>query len=87
MADQSSLQQFVEQAAERLAVPGVAVGVYHAGEEHYAYFGVTSVEHPLQVDADTLFQFDWQDVYRHGNHAARRPGPRRTGRHGAKLPP
>src|SRR5262245_11942549 len=55
--DEAALQQWVAEAAERLAVPGVSVGVYHAGAEHYAHAGVTSVEHPLPVDADTLFQF------------------------------
>jgi CubicO group peptidase (beta-lactamase class C family) len=55
--DQASLQQWVAEAGERLAVPGVSVGVYHAGHEHYAHYGVTSVEHPLPVDGDTLFQF------------------------------
>jgi CubicO group peptidase (beta-lactamase class C family) len=55
--DQGSLQKWVTEAAQRLAVPGVAVGVYHAGEEQYAFHGVTSVEHPLAVDEHTLFQF------------------------------
>jgi CubicO group peptidase (beta-lactamase class C family) len=35
----------------------VAVGVLHGDEEHLAYHGVTSVENPLPVDGDTLFQF------------------------------
>ena len=38
------------------AVPGVAVGLIADGEEWLAGFGVTNVEHPLPVDADTLFQ-------------------------------
>ena len=38
------------------AVPGVAIGLIADGEEWFASFGVTSVEHPLPVDADTLFQ-------------------------------
>ena len=38
-------------------MPGVAVGVYLDGEEHYAFHGVTSVENPLPVDENTLFQF------------------------------
>ena len=56
-SDQPTLQEWVSEAAERLAVPGVAVGVYHAGEEHYAFHGVTSLENPLPVDEHTLFQF------------------------------
>ena len=38
------------------AVPGVAVGLIADGEEWLHGSGVTSVEHPLAVDADTLFQ-------------------------------
>ncbi len=56
-SDQPTLQEWVSEAAERLAVPGVAVGVYHDGEEHYAFHGVTSLENPLPVDEHTLFQF------------------------------
>lgn len=41
---------------KRLEVPGVAVGIYHKGREWTAGFGVTSVEHPLPVTPDTLFQ-------------------------------
>jgi len=41
---------------KRLEVPGVAVGIWHKGREHTAGFGVTSVEHPLPVTPDTLFQ-------------------------------
>jgi CubicO group peptidase (beta-lactamase class C family) len=40
----------------RLHVPGVAVGLLHEGREHTAGFGVTSVENPLPVTPDTLFQ-------------------------------
>lgn len=41
---------------ERLHVPGAVVGVMSAGEEQIRGFGVTSVDHPLAVDATTLFQ-------------------------------
>jgi CubicO group peptidase (beta-lactamase class C family) len=41
---------------KRLKVPGVAIGVYHKGKEYTAGFGVTSIQHPLPVTADTLFQ-------------------------------
>lgn len=43
--------------AEELDLPGVAVGVHLDGVDHYAYYGVTSVENPLPVDEHTLFQF------------------------------
>lgn len=54
--DAAQLQARVAEAAERLSVPGVAAGVYHAGQEQYAFHGVTSVENPLPVDGRTLFQ-------------------------------
>jgi len=41
---------------KRLEVPGVAIGIYYKGKEFTAGFGITSVEHPLPVTADTLFQ-------------------------------
>jgi CubicO group peptidase (beta-lactamase class C family) len=41
---------------KRLQVPGVAVGIWHDGQEFAEGFGITSVEHPLTVTADTLFQ-------------------------------
>ena len=56
-AKESELQEKVRDVASTLEVPGVAVGVYHDGEEHYAFHGVTSIENPLPVDEHTLFQF------------------------------
>ena len=41
---------------QRLPIPGLAVGVWHTGIEQTAGFGVTSVENPLPVTPDTLFQ-------------------------------
>lgn len=52
-----ALQQKVAELATELDVPGVSVGVLLDGEEHYAFHGVTSVENPLPVDENTLFQF------------------------------
>ena len=46
----------VREAAQRLHVPGVAAGVIHGGEEHHVFTGVTSIENPLAVDENTLFQ-------------------------------
>jgi CubicO group peptidase (beta-lactamase class C family) len=40
----------------RLQVPGVSIGIIHDGREYLAGFGITSVENPLPVTADTLFQ-------------------------------
>jgi CubicO group peptidase (beta-lactamase class C family) len=41
---------------KRLDVRGVAVGIWHKGREQVAGFGLTSVENPLPVTPDTLFQ-------------------------------
>lgn len=41
---------------KRLKVPGAAIGVHHNGQEYAAGFGRASVEHPLRVTPDTLFQ-------------------------------
>jgi CubicO group peptidase (beta-lactamase class C family) len=41
---------------QRLGVPGVGLGVLFEGQAHTAGFGVTSIENPLPVDGDTLFQ-------------------------------
>jgi CubicO group peptidase (beta-lactamase class C family) len=46
----------IVQHMQRLHVPGVAIGIADSDSEHTAGFGVTSIEHPLAVDADTLFQ-------------------------------
>ena len=41
---------------KKLGVPGVAVGVLQDGDEWHEGFGVTSVENPLEVTPETLFQ-------------------------------
>ncbi len=50
------LQAVIRASMERLRIPGVAVGVIHEGQEYVAGLGVTSVDNPLPVDGDTLFQ-------------------------------
>ena len=50
------LAETVAEIATRLKVPGVAVGVYLGGEEDYVFHGVTSIENPLEVNENTLFQ-------------------------------
>lgn len=52
----SGLQERTESLAGEHHVPGVAVGIFCDGAEHYAYHGVTSVENPLAVGPSTLFQ-------------------------------
>lgn len=56
MTTEAELQAHASVLADRLEVPGVAVGVVLDGEEHDAFHGVTSVEDPLPVDGGTLFQ-------------------------------
>ncbi len=50
------ISRHIVKEMKRLKVPGVALGIYNNGEELTAGFGITSVEHPLAVTADTLFQ-------------------------------
>ena len=52
----SRIGKLIGREMKRLQVPGVAFGIYHNVEEATAAFGVTSVEHPLPVTVDTLFQ-------------------------------
>ncbi len=51
-----SIIAFAEAELARLQVPGAAIGVLHGGAMHVAGVGVTSVEHPLAVTPETLFQ-------------------------------
>ncbi|MFD9030801.1 serine hydrolase domain-containing protein [Streptomyces sp. NPDC059567] len=53
---QTKLTEFVAQAATKFDVPGATVGVWADGRETYAGHGVTSLDNPLPVDKDTLFQ-------------------------------
>ena len=50
------LSQKVVAEMKRLSIPGVAIGVWHKGREHSDGFGITSIENPLPVTSDTLFQ-------------------------------
>lgn len=52
----SQLCDFAEEQMDEIGVPGVALGVLHEGEMATAAFGVTNVDHPLEVTAKTLFQ-------------------------------
>ena len=55
--EEEMLKSRVGELAEELELPGVAVGIRFDGQEHFGFYGTTSVEHGLPVDADTLFQF------------------------------
>jgi CubicO group peptidase (beta-lactamase class C family) len=50
------LSEFITEVMEKNKVPGVALGVLYEGEIYTAGFGVTNVDHPLEVTPDTLFQ-------------------------------
>lgn len=50
------LKAFVNKKMAEHIVPGVAIGVYHKGQFRTASFGITNVDHPQRVSADTLFQ-------------------------------
>ena len=52
----SQLREQVIADMDRLSIPGVAMGVLAGDQELAAGFGVTSVENPLPVTPDTLFQ-------------------------------
>lgn len=59
-ADEATTEPLLDRLSElasELEVPGVAVGVLSDGVESYAFHGVTSVDNPLPVDEQTLFQF------------------------------
>jgi CubicO group peptidase (beta-lactamase class C family) len=54
--DFKKVSQKIISEMKRLSIPGVSVGIWHKGREFTAGFGVTSIENPLPVTPDTLFQ-------------------------------
>jgi CubicO group peptidase (beta-lactamase class C family) len=50
------LDTLVRDGMKTFHVPGIAVGIWNDGKEELGGWGVTSVDHPLDVNADTLFQ-------------------------------
>jgi CubicO group peptidase (beta-lactamase class C family) len=51
----TTLAAFVQTAAEKFAIPGVAAAVWADGSETYARHGMTSLEDPRPVDEHTLY--------------------------------
>ena len=51
----ADLDAFVASESARLSVPGCAVGMILGDRTLTSSYGVTDVDHPLPVDADTLF--------------------------------
>ena len=52
----SRLDAVIRDAMARYHVPGLAVGLYRDGQTEFDGWGVTSVDNPLSVDGDTVFQ-------------------------------
>jgi CubicO group peptidase (beta-lactamase class C family) len=50
------IADLVQEKMKELGVPGVALGILADGEVRTRGFGVTNVDHPLPVTAETLFQ-------------------------------
>lgn len=46
----------IEAGMQSYGIPGVAVGVLAGGQEYIKGYGVTNVDHPVPVDADTVFR-------------------------------
>ncbi|MDH6141524.1 CubicO group peptidase (beta-lactamase class C family) [Kitasatospora sp. GP30] len=55
MNQHEQLAAFVAATAEEFGVPGLSVGILTDGQELTAAHGVTSVDNPLPVTADTLY--------------------------------
>jgi CubicO group peptidase (beta-lactamase class C family) len=53
----AELTEKLNELAAEFNVPGAAVGIHVDGDDIVAVTGVTSVENPLPVDENTLFQF------------------------------
>ncbi|MFM8320388.1 MAG: serine hydrolase domain-containing protein [Chloroflexota bacterium] len=52
----SEFTYWIQDEMARLRIPGLALGVLFGEQTYRAAYGVTSVENPLPVSADTLFQ-------------------------------
>ncbi|MCC9311334.1 beta-lactamase family protein [Kitasatospora sp. RB6PN24] len=55
MEQQEQLAAFVAATAEEFGVPGLSVGILTGGQELTAAHGVTNLDNPLPVTADTLY--------------------------------
>jgi CubicO group peptidase (beta-lactamase class C family) len=56
MENKATLAETVRTSMEQHRVPGAAIGLYDGQEEYVEGFGLTSVENPLEVTPETLFQ-------------------------------
>ena len=56
MKSVEKLAKFVEEKMAEHGIPGVSIGLLLGDEHHILNFGVTSIENPLPVTDETLFQ-------------------------------
>ncbi len=54
--DFNAVCEAARQQMLKLNVPGMAIGLLHNGTENYIGFGVTSIDNPVAVTPDTMFQ-------------------------------
>jgi len=52
----AALDRFVRRQLKRTGTPGAAVGIQLKSRSYVNGYGVTNVDNPLPVNADTLFQ-------------------------------
>ena len=56
MEKKAEFEQLIAEKMAEFNVPGVSIGVLTADGPEYFTAGVTNIDHPLPVTADTLFQ-------------------------------
>lgn len=54
--DWDGLKASVKEVMTEEKIPGVQVGIWHKGETYAEGFGITNIDHPLEVTDTTLFQ-------------------------------
>jgi CubicO group peptidase (beta-lactamase class C family) len=54
--DWDDLKARVTEVMMEEKIPGVQMGIWHKGETYTAGFGITNIDHPLEVTDTTLFQ-------------------------------
>ena len=52
----AAFEQEAKRLLEEYKIPGVTLGLLTPDGDHFFNFGVTSLENPLPIDADTIFQ-------------------------------
>jgi CubicO group peptidase (beta-lactamase class C family) len=52
----AQLDSIIQNSMSAYGIPGVAVAVLHQGQEYLKGYGVTNLDYPVPVDADTVFR-------------------------------